>query len=110
MKKFVTMMLVVILVTSLSMAQAEMRCVGFNTSYFTNPFTGEETEFKYWVTIETDYTDEILNFEVDKETYEGFVRDFEAKEDHLNNRWYIKTWKWCSTAAADVADFVTFWN
>ena len=58
----------------------------------------------------TEYSDEIIQIQVDEETYELLNRDVEAEKEHHDNLWYVKAGNWCVGAFNDAVDWVTFWD
>lgn len=113
-KLLATVMMVVVLTLSLGMAQAEVTMTGHSVLYSVNGFTGEQTAEKFMITFETKETGKRINVNMDEESYESFVAEYEAERQRekyeLENRWYKKVCRWTKNAATDVADWVTFWN
>lgn len=111
MKKFIVVVLVLSLVMSLTvMAQAEECNVELGTAGHYNVAAFEVDGADHWVIIEMGNTGERIPVRIDQKTYEAFLKDDEAGAEHHDSLWYVKTCKWISGAATDVADFVTFWN
>lgn len=112
MKKFVAIVMMVILVMSLTVtAQAERFC-GVAKDEVTNPTTGEVESVRYLVGIQYDMDThgELVMFEIDENAYNRILEAEEHEREIREAKWYRKAAKWCATSASNVADWVTFWN
>lgn len=109
--KQLCIVLVLILVTSLTgMAQAETRLVGIGTDNFVDPITEEVVETHYYANVVTEYSSEIVQIEINQETWETLMRERQAEQDHYDGLWYVQTCRWCEQAAIDAVDWITFWD
>ena len=112
MKKFAVALIAILVVMGLTvMAQAEVRCDSVYRTEYERLVDGELVPGEgYLADFTNTRTGVQTRVSIDKETYEKFLAEKEAEEEHHNNLWYVKAGKWTSQAAKDVADWVTFWN
>ena len=111
MKKFIAMIVMVILTMSLvGMAQAETRIVDVRKQEIIQLDTGNVVDTYYEALIVMERIDDAHWVEISQKVYDAYLAELEADKDHHDNLWYVKAGRWCSTAASDVVDWVTFWN
>lgn len=103
--------LVLILVTSLvGIGQAETRVTNIWMEQGRNPITGEMTPAHYYAKMSVDSNGETAIVQIDEQTYEMIVRDREEAQARYDNRWDVKTCRWCANAATDAWNWVSFWD
>lgn len=105
MKKFIVVVLVLSLVMSLTvMAQAEVRNVVPSTEV-----TADTPAIDIVEIATAHHLAKVYTGNVTCDIHFGNEEDVSEEEPH-KDPWYVKTCRWCSNAAIDVADFVVFWN
>ena len=111
MKKFVAMIMVVILTMSLvGMAQAEVRVADVRKQEIIQYDTGKVVDTYYEALVTMDRIDDYHWVEISEFVYVECLAEIEAEKNHHDNLWYVKAGRWFSTAATDVVDWVTFWD
>lgn len=110
MKKIVAIVLIILVMSLTGMAQAEARIKTIKWTDWTDYEVDDNGVEHYYVEITPDMSETSYIQEVSREVYyELMLGQIEAQEEY-ESRWYVKAWKWTSTAACDVADFVVFWD
>ena len=114
MKKFTaTMMVLVSLTLSLGMAQAEfgaMHVEALRYSEKCDYMVDENGMEHYYVTMTADNRGYSVKREVSRTIYYELLAEEKADQEYHDNLWYVKAWKWTTTAAHNVVDFVVFWK
>ena len=72
--------------------------------------TGKVVDTYYEALITMDRIDDSHWVEISEKVYNDYLAELEAEKEHHDGLWYVKAGRWCSNAAADVADWVTFWD
>ena len=109
MKKFVAIVVMVILVMSLTVtAQAEGRFVGVTAVQ--DEYSGK---MHYYASVK--YSRGFLKTStysvlIDEHAYNAFLIGEEKARAAHDNLWYVKAGKWVNQTASDAADWITFWN
>lgn len=116
MKKIIIAMVVILVMSLTVMAQGEVRVVSFETIGHQELQDDKKVDVvdHCYVIMFTDYGEESIKVEVSEEEYKklytAWHNEFEAEKEEHENRWYVKTLKWCGDAAENVKDFVVFWD
>lgn len=110
MKKFVAVIVMVILAMSMTIAHGEMHFRTAKWSEESHCKIDENGNEHYYVFTTADGRGYSSVREVSRTIYYELLDEETREREYHDNLWYVKMWGWTTTAASNVADFVVFWK